>query len=163
LPLIAGAVTGIFFENKADYATWFSSSPGCIHGIQMLPMTPISELVRTPAFVRQEWYNGCSNLTVAGWPQSDLATEGPCLRDVLQRLLSEEKSGWAGVLASNLAIIEPDAAFDVLRRCSLDDGQSRAWSLYWAATRPRVHEATRSDLLAAAPAPVGNCHSFAAA
>eukprot|EP00644_Phytophthora_capsici_P014781 jgi/Phyca11/19870/fgenesh1_pg.PHYCAscaffold_53_\ len=28
-------VTGIFFDNKVDYATWFSAEKYCIHGIQM--------------------------------------------------------------------------------------------------------------------------------
>ena len=31
---IANKVTGIFFENKADYATWFGANPEFIHGIQ---------------------------------------------------------------------------------------------------------------------------------
>ncbi|CAF3048969.1 unnamed protein product [Rotaria sp. Silwood2] len=29
---IANKVTGIFFENKADYATWFGANPEFIHG-----------------------------------------------------------------------------------------------------------------------------------
>ena len=31
---IGNKVTGIFFENKADYATWFGANPEFIHGIQ---------------------------------------------------------------------------------------------------------------------------------
>lgn len=31
---INNKVTGIFFENKADYATWFGANPEFIHGIQ---------------------------------------------------------------------------------------------------------------------------------
>ena len=28
---------GIFFDNKLDYATWFSAEKYCIHDIQMIP------------------------------------------------------------------------------------------------------------------------------
>lgn len=31
---IANKVTGIFFENKAEYTTWFGTNPEFIHGIQ---------------------------------------------------------------------------------------------------------------------------------
>jgi endo-1,3(4)-beta-glucanase len=31
---IGNKVTGIFFENKADYTTWFGNNPEYIHGIQ---------------------------------------------------------------------------------------------------------------------------------
>ncbi|EGZ28383.1 putative endo-1,3-beta-glucanase, partial [Phytophthora sojae] len=48
-------VTGIFFDNKADYATWFSAEKYCIHGIQMIPVSPINGLVRTAKFIQQEW------------------------------------------------------------------------------------------------------------
>ncbi|CAF4885028.1 unnamed protein product [Rotaria sp. Silwood1] len=32
--IIANKVTGIFFENKAEYTTWFGAKPEFIHGIQ---------------------------------------------------------------------------------------------------------------------------------
>ncbi|KAJ0411792.1 hypothetical protein ATCC90586_006751 [Pythium insidiosum] len=48
-------VTGIFFDNKVDYATWFSSEKHCIHGIQMIPVSPMTEFVRSKHFVEQEW------------------------------------------------------------------------------------------------------------
>eukprot|EP00644_Phytophthora_capsici_P000244 jgi/Phyca11/13631/fgenesh1_pg.PHYCAscaffold_4_\ len=48
-------ITGIFFDNKADYATWFSAEKYCIHGIQMIPVSPINRLVRTKTFIQEEW------------------------------------------------------------------------------------------------------------
>lgn len=47
-------VTGIFFQNKVDYATWFGWRYDFIHGIQMLPVTPALLMIRTPEFCRQE-------------------------------------------------------------------------------------------------------------
>jgi endo-1,3(4)-beta-glucanase len=32
--IIANKVTGIFFDNKVDYTTWFGNNPEYIHGIQ---------------------------------------------------------------------------------------------------------------------------------
>ncbi|KAF1795349.1 Endo-1,3(4)-beta-glucanase [Phytophthora cactorum] len=48
-------VTGIFFDNKADYTTWFSAEKYCIHGIQMIPVSPINGLARTKTFIQEEW------------------------------------------------------------------------------------------------------------
>ncbi|EGZ12996.1 hypothetical protein PHYSODRAFT_334826 [Phytophthora sojae] len=48
-------VTGIFFDNKVDNATWFSAEKYCIHGIQMNPVSAVTEFVRTKQFVREEW------------------------------------------------------------------------------------------------------------
>ncbi|CAG8744432.1 17744_t:CDS:2, partial [Acaulospora morrowiae] len=48
-------VTGILFENKVDYATYFSPKIECIHGIQMLPATPITPYTRSRNFITQEW------------------------------------------------------------------------------------------------------------
>ncbi|KAG6574506.1 putative endo-1,3-beta-glucanase [Phytophthora cinnamomi] len=57
-------VAGILFDNKADHATWFSADEYMIHGIQMLPVTPLSEYVRTSTFVQQEWDNILSTLDI---------------------------------------------------------------------------------------------------
>ncbi|GEQ67848.1 hypothetical protein JCM33374_g1514 [Metschnikowia sp. JCM 33374] len=37
--IVNNKVSGIFFENKVDYGTFFGSNPEFIHGIQMIPMT----------------------------------------------------------------------------------------------------------------------------
>ena len=47
-------LSGIFFQNKVDYATWFGWRYDFIHGIQMLPVTPALLMIRTPEFCRQE-------------------------------------------------------------------------------------------------------------
>ncbi|RLN65267.1 hypothetical protein BBP00_00002970 [Phytophthora kernoviae] len=51
----ANKVTGILFDNKVNYATWFSPEKYAIHGIQMIPISPITEYVRTRQFITEEW------------------------------------------------------------------------------------------------------------
>ncbi|EGZ06377.1 putative endo-1,3-beta-glucanase [Phytophthora sojae] len=50
-------VTGIFFDNKAAYATWFSAERYAIHGIQMIPVSPINalEAIVTQANTTNAW------------------------------------------------------------------------------------------------------------
>jgi endo-1,3(4)-beta-glucanase len=44
--LLPNKVTGIFFDNKVDYAIWFGPNLEYIHGIQMIPVSPIQKLYR---------------------------------------------------------------------------------------------------------------------
>lgn len=79
-------------------------------------MTPVlAEYMRTPEFVAQEW-------------TQKLEAVAPTIH-----------SPWAGVLYLNYAIANPSAAYPVLRTIDLDDGQTRAYSLYIAATRPHFY------------------------
>ncbi|KAI9482831.1 MAG: hypothetical protein EXX96DRAFT_122288 [Benjaminiella poitrasii] len=79
-------------------------------------MTPIlADYIRTPEFVKQEW-------------EQRLKTVAPTL-----------KSGWKGILYMNYAMIDPAMAYPVLRTTELDDGQTRSYSLYLAATRPSFY------------------------
>ncbi len=108
---IANKVTGIFFENKCDYATWFGANKEFIHGIQMIPATPITEEVRFSDFIEEEW-------------------------GILSGLAPGLNSGWKSLLYMNYASLDSSAAFDTLRDSPLDDGVTRSWALYYAATRP---------------------------
>ncbi|KAI8640298.1 hypothetical protein BD408DRAFT_420078 [Parasitella parasitica] len=79
-------------------------------------MTPIlADYIRTPEFVSQEWDQKLANVA----PTID--------------------SPWAGVLYMNYAVINPAAAYPILRHIALDDGQTRSYSLYMAATRPNFY------------------------
>ncbi|CAF0872104.1 unnamed protein product [Rotaria sordida] len=115
---IANKVTGIFFENKADYATWFGPNPEFIHGIQMLPSTPITEEVRLPKFVEEEWST------------------------IMSKVVGSAAGGWKSILYMNYAIINRGEAFNQLLSAPLDDGLTRTWALYWAATRPNTNGGT---------------------
>lgn len=110
---VKNRVTGILFQNKAHYTTWFGTDPKHIHGIQMLPLTPALRLARSAAFCRQEW------------------------NDILHRVPMSHNDAWTSViLTGNLALIAPDRAYGALRKldaADLDFGLSHAWALYWAA------------------------------
>ncbi|CAI5739295.1 unnamed protein product [Hyaloperonospora brassicae] len=110
-------VTGVFFDNKCDYTTWFSPNKECIHGIQMIPVSPILEISRPPRFVREEWDEVLSKLPFV-------------------RKWKAHQSGWTSLLFANYSVLNRAAALEVLATCPMDDGLSRAWALYYAATRP---------------------------
>eukprot|EP00913_Durusdinium_trenchii_P022724 g21340.t1 len=111
---VTNHVTGIFFQNKVDYATWFGWRYEFIHGIQMLPVTPALLMIRTPDFCRQEWDNILSGLP-----------------------LSETDPWTSLLLAGTLAIIDPEAAYSRLSAMKpehMDDGLTQLWALYWSAS-----------------------------
>jgi len=124
----ANKVTGIFFENKAHYTTWFGPNAEYIHGIQMLPMTPISDSVRTEKFVQEEW-------------------------EVIGPLAATLTSAWKSVLYMNYAMINPDVAYQTLRTATLDDGLTLSWALFWASTRPSSGAPPGSPTPPPAPTP----------
>eukprot|EP00930_Biecheleria_cincta_P039685 TRINITY_DN27258_c0_g1_i2.p1 TRINITY_DN27258_c0_g1~~TRINITY_DN27258_c0_g1_i2.p1 ORF type:complete len:651 (+),score=93.78 TRINITY_DN27258_c0_g1_i2:348-2300(+) len=112
-------VTGIFLQGKVDYTTWFGRRPEYIHGIQMLPLSPALALTRKAEFCQQEW------------------------DDILSKIDFQTISkAWASVLLTgNLAVISPDCAYRKLQNIQerdFDAGLSRAWALYWAASRSHV-------------------------
>ncbi|GMF21478.1 unnamed protein product [Phytophthora lilii] len=106
-------VPGILFDNKADYATWFSAEEYMIHGIQMLPVTPLSEYVRTSKFVKEEWDNILSKLDIVAKDQVS--------------------NSWLSLLYLNYARLNKAEALVKLNQCTMMDGLSRSWALYMAA------------------------------
>lgn len=112
--MVKNKVSGICFENKVDYATYFGMNPEFIHGIHMIPITSVSAYIRTPAFVQQEWSQKLSSLA-------------PSLT-----------SGWKSVLYMNLALIDARASYNMFSSSNfssgfLDGGVSRTWALAYAA------------------------------
>ncbi|QPG73807.1 hypothetical protein FOA43_001121 [Brettanomyces nanus] len=107
----ANKVSGILFENKIDHATYFGMNKEYIHGIHMIPMTPVSNYIRTSQFVREEWD-----------------------QQHLGELVNQIDSGWKGLLWLNKAIIDPQGAWNFFSDNGfqdrwLDNGMSRTWSL----------------------------------
>jgi endo-1,3(4)-beta-glucanase len=107
---IANKVAGITFENQLDHTTYFGTNLEYIQGIQMIPTTPASGLIRPATFVEQEW------------------------NELLQPIFSGIDSGWAGILKSNQALYDPQTAFDYFNTASfdstlLDNGASQTWYL----------------------------------
>ncbi|GAB5587812.1 endo-1 [Umbelopsis nana] len=110
--IVKNKVVGIYFEQKADYTTYFGRYLEYIHGIQQLPMTPeLGDYIKDPEFVKQEWDQR------------------------LEPAFDQVQGGWRGVLLANYAIINPSYAYPQLRISEMDGGQSRAFSMYFAATR----------------------------
>ncbi|ETO77678.1 hypothetical protein F444_07123 [Phytophthora nicotianae P1976] len=108
-------VTGIFFDNKADYATWFGPEKYCIHGIQMIPVSPINGLARTVTFVKEEWDDILS--------KEAIVTGG------------DTTNAWLSLLLVNQAVINQADALTKLATATMDDGLTRSWALYNAASR----------------------------
>ncbi|GMG39966.1 unnamed protein product [Ambrosiozyma monospora] len=112
---IKNKVSGILFENKVDHATYFGMNKEYIHGIHMIPITPMSSFVRHKDFVSEEW-----NEMKLGELANGLA------------------DGWRGLLMLNLAIIDPQQSWNFFSADNfngdwLDNGMSRSWSLAYIA------------------------------
>ena len=114
---IGNKVSGILFENKIDHTTYFGPNIEMIEGIHMLPLMPMSTLIRTPDFVQQEW-------DAYGF----------------ETYASTLQSGWRGILMANLAIIDPVTSYNFFSNASgdfnfsmLDSGASQTWYLAWSA------------------------------
>lgn len=113
---VRNKVAGITFENKIDFATYFgrgSIANEWIHGIHMLPITPISSYIRGPRFVKEEWVMH------------------------LQPIIDNIPDGWKGILMLNLALFDPEQSYQWFARTDwqdhlIDNGMSRTWSLAFA-------------------------------
>jgi len=117
LEYLPNKVTGIFFDNKVDCTTWFSPERFCIHGIQMIPATPIVPLFRSLRFVEEEWEEILSSLPMVEHPK-------------------DSPSPWQSILFMNYARINRRQAMENLQYVPMDDGLTRAWALYMAASTP---------------------------
>ncbi|KAI9995848.1 hypothetical protein PInf_012916 [Phytophthora infestans] len=100
-------VTGIFFDNKADYTTWFSAEKYRIHGIQMIPVSPINGLARTKTFIQEEW--------------DDILSKEPIVTG------SITSNAWLSLLLVNEAVINQADALAKLATATMDDGLTRSW------------------------------------
>ncbi|KAG5368051.1 Endo-1,3(4)-beta-glucanase 1 [Yarrowia sp. C11] len=112
--LIGNKVPGITFENKLDFTTYFGTNPEYIHGIHMIPVTPVSSLLRDPTFVKEEWEQNVS------------------------KFIGDVDSGWLGILHSNQALYDPKSAYEFFAQDNfqtlwLDGGASRTWYLAYSA------------------------------
>jgi hypothetical protein len=61
-PFKLNGVVGILWSNKVDYATFFGAQPEYIHGIQMLPINPVSEVLIDKNWIAEDWTNVLSAL-----------------------------------------------------------------------------------------------------
>jgi endo-1,3(4)-beta-glucanase len=116
--IVPNKVVGLFFENKVDYTTWFGNRREFMHGIQMIPVSPINEFLRSKTFVTEEWTAVLQNLDLIADPENN------------------RENSWQSLLFANYAVINKADAMSQLSQVKLDGGLSRAWAMYFAATRP---------------------------
>ncbi|GMF48229.1 unnamed protein product [Phytophthora fragariaefolia] len=102
-------VTGIFFDNKAAYATWFSAEKYAIHGLQMIPVSPINAMVRTTEFIQQEW--------------DDILSKEAIVTEF------NATNAWLSLLLVNEAAVDQADALPKLKKATMDDGLTRSWAL----------------------------------
>lgn len=113
-PFSQNATVGIVWSGKVDYSTWFGSNLEYIHCIQMLPFTPISELVFTPNWIR-------SVMDLIG----NLKDSPVC------------ESGWRGFIWMAIGVLDKEAAWKGFSEIdgAPDLGNSVANALYWIGSR----------------------------
>jgi endo-1,3(4)-beta-glucanase len=111
-PFAQNRCVGILFQTKAVFATFFAGGPQFVYGIQLLPFTPASEALVSPAWVADAWTKMSAAAAGAG-------------------------QDWAGLLYMAHATIAREAAWsEVLPLTAYDDGNSRTNTLWWVASRP---------------------------
>jgi endo-1,3(4)-beta-glucanase len=94
-----------------DHSTFFGNAPELIHGIQMLPFTPITEQLLDPVWMEESYPDFSSNLAAAGT--------------------------WANFICMGRGVFDPDGAWTMAQGLSSwDNGNTLANTLYWLATRP---------------------------
>jgi len=137
-PFSNNKVVGVLWETKTDYATFFGGNVEFIHGIQMLPYTPISEDYVVPEWIRESYPVFSSAYTRSPAPSQ----------------------GWLGILYQAQATIDKaGAAARINTLTGVDDGNTMTNTLYWLYTRPDGTNQKRSnpfadiDALGNAPAP----------
>ena len=111
-PFADNKVVGVLWGLKVEYATFFGNNPEFIHGIQMLPFTPISEELLPAQWVSEGYPVFSSNLAGAA-------------------------EGWKGFIYLAHSIFDKDAAWaEASTLTGYDDGNTRTNTLYFIATRP---------------------------
>ncbi|CAK4654364.1 hypothetical protein AeNC1_016452 [Aphanomyces euteiches] len=81
----------------------------------MIPVSPATEFVRTTKFVKEEWTEVLASTSAVA--QNDLTNT------------------WLSLLYANYAAVDPNTAMTKLQTVALDDGLTRSWALYMAASR----------------------------
>ncbi|TYZ58645.1 hypothetical protein PybrP1_009232 [[Pythium] brassicae (nom. inval.)] len=114
-PLFArNAMVGVAGELSVVYSTWFGDRPVYVHGINMLPFTPVTTQLLDAAYVAHEY---------------------ALLRPELDALGADDI--WRGVVVLDQAILDAKAAWDELAAsvCAYDTWNSATNAMYWIATR----------------------------
>jgi endo-1,3(4)-beta-glucanase len=107
---------GIMWSTKVDYATWFGGNVEFIHAIQMLPYTPITEILLPKKWIQVEY---------------------PILATSLTRQNPPLDAGWRGFVIMTQSILDQNAAWTAANQLNgWDNGNSKTNTLHFIATRP---------------------------
>jgi endo-1,3(4)-beta-glucanase len=111
-PFAQNRCVGRLYQTRVTFDTFFGTEPFKVYGIQMLPFTPVSEALISPAWVTDAWTTMVSK--TAGAPQE-----------------------WSGLLTMAHATIAREAAWtEATALTAWDNGNSKTNTLWWIATRP---------------------------
>nr|CCA18874.1 hypothetical protein sce7103 [Albugo laibachii Nc14] len=114
-PFGDNAMVGVLGEMSAVYGTWFGNTGVYVHGINMIPFTPITSELFSQAYVSHEFTQIQSEYN--SLPNSDI---------------------WKSALCMNHAIIHAEAAWKEFKSsvAAFDTWNSATNTLFWIATRP---------------------------
>jgi endo-1,3(4)-beta-glucanase len=149
-------VSGILFENKIDHATFFGGEAEYVHGIHMLPISPITPYIRPSSFVAREWETYFAS-SIPLYAEPDVHTNIiPAIggypggwdcnsRKGTGRLINCVAPAWKSLLMGNLAELDPKLSWQYFSNeggkhgeggfdwNSLSGSGSRTWYLAYAA------------------------------
>ena len=109
-PFSKKRIVGVLWSNKVDYATWFGGNVEYIHGIQMLPFTPVTESLLDAAWNKEQY------------PLLAAATNA--------------NDEWKGFIVMSHSLFDPDAAWvEAQALKKWDNGNSKTNTLWFIATR----------------------------
>ncbi|KAF0690325.1 Aste57867_18256 [Aphanomyces stellatus] len=128
----ANKMVGVLSDMDAVYSTWFGDRPAFIHGIQIIPVTPITASLLLPSYVVEQ-------------------------RKVLDGLdvISNPADIWSSVLSLNNAIVNATHEWHAVQATdyNYDSWSSAANAMHWIASRPSP-QASAATKLTAVPPPV---------
>jgi len=114
-PFAQNRCVGRLFQTQATFDTWFGPEPIKVYGIQLLPVTPISEAVIAPAWV------------AAAWPEMQAAIP----------IAPVEYAGFVSFLTMAHATVDRDAGWaEATALTTWDNGNTNPNTLWWVGTRP---------------------------
>ncbi|CAI5735585.1 unnamed protein product [Hyaloperonospora brassicae] len=136
------AMVGVVGELSVVYSTWFGDRGVYVHGINMLPFTPVTPQLLDDKFVAREY--------------EILSQDLPDL---------DPHDIWRSIVVMDHAILNAEEAWEELMNTveSFDTWSSRTNAMYWIATRPSWFEQKNRPELRAPPVDTDNkCFGYPA-
>lgn len=135
----ANGMVGVLGDMSVVYNTWFGDQAVYIHGINMIPFTPMTEQLLEESYVASEY-----KVLGPDYPNLDP-------HDI-----------WKSVIVLDHAVLDAAAAWEELRGFvrAFDTWNSESNSMYWIATRPSWYAPLDSEKLSAQNEKDGLCFGY---